>query len=314
MVRWFDVPDWAPLSRGVLPVVALALTLGLVWAYWLAWAKGGRRWIAVGLAMGAGVLAVAWPGDAPLPVAMRMAFAGAGVVALVTASARVSVCLIARTREGDADRYRMMRNQLAGGLRNAMVGFAVVAVVMAIDTLSLWLYGLLRDGDRLRAALLALPALLAGLGSVARQVTVLFSQPSQTRARPGWLMAVAAYAGAALVVGLLLVSYSLLSYVLVQQMGAAPVPGVMQVLPWFAALGVMVLAFGNSPVFINQSSHMPLYSARLSRAYLGASNPLRWMGTPRLAARCPSRATTCPWTTTGAAPPARWRRARRCTW
>ena len=37
----------------------------------------------------------------------------------------------------------------------------------------------------------------------------------------------------------------------------------------------LTLAFGHTFKFINQSSHQALYAARLARAYLGASNPLR---------------------------------------
>ncbi len=38
---------------------------------------------------------------------------------------------------------------------------------------------------------------------------------------------------------------------------------------------VLSILFGHSWPFVNRSSHLPLYSARLIRAYLGASNPLR---------------------------------------
>lgn len=47
----------------------------------------------------------------------------------------------------------------------------------------------------------------------------------------------------------------------------------------FSALIVSILlslAFGFTFQFLNQSTYAPLYSARLTRAYLGASNPLRW--------------------------------------
>jgi hypothetical protein len=45
---------------------------------------------------------------------------------------------------------------------------------------------------------------------------------------------------------------------------------------WFTlvAFAASVL-FGSSRVFLNRSTHLPLYSARLTRAYLGASNPRR---------------------------------------
>lgn len=46
-----------------------------------------------------------------------------------------------------------------------------------------------------------------------------------------------------------------------------------------AVLGlVFAWLFGQTMAFLNFSSHQPLYSARLTRAYQGASNPDRWQG------------------------------------
>lgn len=46
---------------------------------------------------------------------------------------------------------------------------------------------------------------------------------------------------------------------------------------WFTlAAFVASVLFGSSRVFLNRSTHLPLYSARLTRAYLGASNPERF--------------------------------------
>jgi hypothetical protein len=49
---------------------------------------------------------------------------------------------------------------------------------------------------------------------------------------------------------------------------------------WLACLAVFVFSFlfGHSWPFLNRSSQLPLYSARLIRAYLGASNPWRHLG------------------------------------
>lgn len=51
---------------------------------------------------------------------------------------------------------------------------------------------------------------------------------------------------------------------------------------WAGGVGLvsLVLAwlFGQTMSFLNFSSHQPLYSARLTRAYQGASNPARWGG------------------------------------
>jgi hypothetical protein len=52
---------------------------------------------------------------------------------------------------------------------------------------------------------------------------------------------------------------------------------------WPALLGfafalLLSIFFGQTLPFVNRSSQLPLYSARLTRAYLGASNPKRWHG------------------------------------
>lgn len=47
-------------------------------------------------------------------------------------------------------------------------------------------------------------------------------------------------------------------------------------LVWLFGVAVLAVAGGQTFAFLNQSSHQPLYAARLTRAYLGASNPARW--------------------------------------
>lgn len=47
----------------------------------------------------------------------------------------------------------------------------------------------------------------------------------------------------------------------------------------FASTLLLSVLFGQTFPFVNRSSHLPLYAARLTRAYLGASNKNRWNGT-----------------------------------
>lgn len=47
----------------------------------------------------------------------------------------------------------------------------------------------------------------------------------------------------------------------------------------FASTLLLSILFGQTWPFVNRSSHLPLYAARLTRAYLGASNPKRHNGT-----------------------------------
>lgn len=46
----------------------------------------------------------------------------------------------------------------------------------------------------------------------------------------------------------------------------------------FAGCFLVSILFGQTWPFVNRSSHLPLYGARLTRAYLGASNPERFRG------------------------------------
>ena len=46
----------------------------------------------------------------------------------------------------------------------------------------------------------------------------------------------------------------------------------------FSVSALLAWAFGRTIAFLNLSSHQSLYGARLTRAYLGASNPERWVG------------------------------------
>lgn len=61
----------------------------------------------------------------------------------------------------------------------------------------------------------------------------------------------------------------------------SPRPAVSGRDPWrvlvaFVACFLVSILWGQTWPFVNRSSHLPLYAARLTRAYLGASNPKRW--------------------------------------
>lgn len=272
----------ARLARGVVPAAAAALVLALVWAYWLAWPKSGRRWVPVLLAVAAGaaVGAARLAGWNPAGRTIEVVAIGAALVGTGALLSRwLSTCRLAHVTE-PAERGVRMRNRLASALKAALVGFAASAVLLGIDRAALGLYQLLQEAGRLPALLAMIPAAVVGAGAFARQIAVLALRPGDRRARLDWMMASAAWVGAALLALLLLVGDSLLSLALVQRFGALPVPGVADALAWSLALAVTVVALGRSQAFVNQSTHLPLYSARLGRAYLGASNAARWSDTP----------------------------------
>jgi hypothetical protein len=271
------------LARGAPPAAAAVVVLCLVWAYWLVWPQSRRRWTPVLLAVAAGVVvgAARLEGWNPAGRTIEVVAIGAAVVATGTGlSVWLSGWWLGRVT-GRAERLSRMRTRLASALKSALVGFAAAVVVIGIDGAALWLYRSLQDAGRLRALIAAIPAVVAGVGAFARQIAVLTSRPRDQHARLGWMMASLAWVAAAVLALLLLIGYSLLSYALLQRFGALPAPGVRDALLWFAALAVMLIALGRSQAFVNQSTHLPLYAARLGRAYLGASNESRWSDTPR---------------------------------
>ena len=136
-------------------------------------------------------------------------------------------------------------------------------------------------------------AAFGALGSIATLAQRLSARlPAKPDAeRPGWLVGAAARLVAILVLSIFLIATATLAAAIVCDFGeplGRTLPRSAQETPanWVPmAVGVAVallmsLFFAFARVFINRSSQNALYSARITRAYLGGSNPLRWAQGP----------------------------------
>ncbi len=252
-----------------VPVVLLAVPVGL--AYWLT--RLGDLIVAAAL----GVIALAFlPGATGLD-AFLLAVAAYWLLAAVLCGVLAQGGWTAPT---EASRWKR-GNRLSRLLMQALLAAGIVLAVAFLDSVgqnlnanhAAWnaakvfafLATLLTFGKRLvpfisnfsRGGRPTIPvSLIAGVGSIVLVVVLLGFlsgltyhlndvMSSSSRALPeGWIVFWGARLGATL--------------------------------EGFLAFGVLCLILGQTLSFLNRSSLQTLYSARLTRAYLGASNPERW--------------------------------------
>ncbi len=285
-------PPWSDLV--LLPAALLPLLVVPVgWAYWLAQRKGRGELLAPALGgwlvLGASALLLALrAGDA-------LAFGDGSARFLGAVAAISALALLAGTLAGNlpgrggprgtpdgerSDRDRMRNNRLARWLASALLLTAATLGIALLDTLGAALYeGLrrgLREPDLFRSALSA--SGLAALVAAARKLVSVVAGGKKTgRKLPVELLAGAA---AFLLTVLILSFHSAIACgfaanwgPLAQALESPYLPGILAGL----AAGILFTAiFGKTVGFLNQSSLQALYTARLARAYLGASNPKRW--------------------------------------
>ncbi len=267
---------WGPLAA--LAVMPLVLSIPVVWSYWLAW-PGWERYVPVmgAVLVGYGMLfhERLFP-TAPIDLWLVRATAAIAVTACA-ASAWTAVMHVIRLFLDRVSDYAELRNRLASQLKNLLLVAVALGALGIVDEVARQTYGLLQGGARLAA----IGSIIATFGAFARQIVVMLAAPLKGR-RPGWLLSAAAYLLAVTLVVLLLVAYSLLSHAIANGFASSRVPPA-TIASWFAAFALLLLVFGRSVSFVNQSSHSPIYSARLARAYLGASNPDRWFASPPVA-------------------------------
>jgi hypothetical protein len=184
----------------------------------------------------------------------------------------------------DSRARHWISDQLSTGMQVALV----VIVIAAIDTLGQSLYLYQARGYSILQWLSGAAGTAVAFGIAARRVLVTFGgQPHGSRL--SWLPALAAQTAAIVLVLLLLLLVNVLSHAIVWGFALPPSNGAPHAwrltgttLPDAALLFALALAFtlffGRQRNFVNSSTHQPLYSARLTRAYLGASNPRRHTG------------------------------------
>jgi hypothetical protein len=177
------------------------------------------------------------------------------------------------------------RQRISGWFKGALVGVAVILGFGAIDSLGQWIYGALSTPgtfSNMRAWLGGAGSVLVTLAAFARKIAVMFGGGVGGK-RPGPLLSAAATLSALSLLAIVLIGTDVVSHAIVWRFRELPVFSIDRqafvswpwLLPAFGLTLVFSFLFGWSWPFLNRSSQQPLYSARLIRAYLGASNPER---------------------------------------
>jgi len=283
----------------VLPAISfLFLVVPFGWAYWLGQRKSSRdRWPfppALGgwLVLAAALLPIALEkgGVVSLPPGYPSLL---GAVALVAAIALIASRtpreilgaggVTERAQALDPARDRARNNRLSRWLKGAIVLTLGTLAFALVDSAGGTLYAALaRNGFDFLALFRTWTGALSasGLGALlvfGKKLTTLLAGKAEKERLSLPAEAVASAAALALVVGLL-VLFSFLSWGFVHDW-ALPGAGRGAMYPWILGSSLLVtLLFGRTMPFLNASSFQALYAARISRAYLGASNPARWTG------------------------------------
>lgn len=264
---------WGPLAA--IALLPFALSLPLTWAYWLAW-PGWERYVPIAGAIGVGYGLLLWARTASGATIDPWLIHTMTALSFTASAAAVWIALAyVFHRENDLGE---LRNRLASQLKNVLLVTTVFAVLGLVDLAAGRIYHWVQNGTGIVAAG---GTLIAALGAFARHIVVMVAS-SMKGERPGWVLSAGSYLLAIALVGGLLIGYSFISHGIAFGFASTEAPA-RTLLSWLAALVVLALVFGRSVSFVNQSSHSPIYSARLARAYLGASNPDRWFRSPPVA-------------------------------
>ncbi|MCQ9422957.1 patatin-like phospholipase family protein [Pseudomonas sp. LJDD11] len=265
---------WLPAGSVLLAVIPLML------AFWMVYARDNQNdpvnlcnW-AVLATLGAGALLLGLgllaPGLAPPLSAVLLGSGGLSWLGVVMC---VAVALHLRCKRnkdpalpvwGSVGTYRVMVTRY---LAQALI------LTLALGFLALvpWLAQALYDSEY-RASLVVLPALIAAVRGLAGLL--------DGKAVLGWLSRlplglIASVAGLAIFLLVALIWGLLVEFVRAE----GPASGTLLRLTGLAAVAlVLSLVAGRFVGFLNQSSLQSFYSSRLARAYLGASNGLRFAG------------------------------------
>lgn len=268
---FWRISPWLDL----LPPLLLFAVLPLGWAYWLIHRRedGGLN-PAWGLLAAVAVAALAscfFGFKHFLPVVL---------LALLTVLACAVAYWCASNKSPDHDAAFLQgaaRNYLSRWLTVAFaLAFFLLAWVL-IDSLGLSIYQEWQNQGQWIAGYTALFTALTPLLVRLGKLPALLSQIGVAK-KDGYSLPLEAIATViALVLGLLVLSgLDAISHGLASDISRAEQPSWCRPLAAFAALFLFAWLFGRSWPFINRSSLQSFYAARLSRAYLGASNPERF--------------------------------------
>ena len=206
-----------------------------------------------------------------------------------------------RRPSGDEDpgqfQSQLARNVLTRYLRGWLVAAGIVALIVTIDSIGQTMYAVAVAGH-LKAWFTGMAAVFGFVSAYGRKLVVLFGGKAQGTRPPLSLTVVATVVGL-LIVAVLAIGFDLLSHAAAWRFCSAAAPETIvdpydarSTLPscpatperqsahvywlWLGGASLLTFAFGRYFDFLNYSSHQALYSARLIRAYLGATNASRW--------------------------------------
>ena len=293
LVSPYVVPAFAALALMVVPTG---------WAYWLVGHQRGVTLTELRLQVLAPVLLTAFASGAILLFGLwdrsphgllAWSLAAVGILTLVVAVA-VDTRLPVRLRRTGAGSGPPPPEQTAGLRLNvsrlhllALAVFVALLGVAVFDTAGATAYWhLFSDEAPPVSGLVTAGAALVGLLAAAQQTVARLAPRAEGRPRLparalAWIMAI-------VLLTLYLVLMAILAHgitrgysLLAPGSRADPVAVGGRALAGVAVLTIVVLLFGQLRSFINRSGHHALYAARLTRAYLGASNPDRHRGADR---------------------------------
>lgn len=252
------------LQNFPLPLAAVALIAWSVpagWAYWMARShdprdRGSSATVLAFASLAASiVVAITRPGDASQPAAIAVAVALAVTFGLWIMAGGTS-----------RDDEKVARSRLSLWLRNGLIATAIAAAIAVVDAAGFGLAHLSRQA--VASFVGSAWGVLVAASVVAQRVLAWFggdSKGSRVRLSLGMVAGVAG----TVVAAAFLTAMSAVAYSVTANRG----------LPWCAtAAAIVIIAAwfaGQGFAFLNDSSHAALYSGRLARAYLGASNPDR---------------------------------------
>jgi len=286
----FRGTDWSPwIALGLVPFWMAVMT---GWAYWLNWREEHPRTTAVnfsGIALGLVLLVFALAGRVSLaqPYAALAWFMGLNAAGALVVWAAVRLrarALAARVSPAGARLFRdeEARHRVSAWLKACLLAGAALLTLGVVDSAAAWLYrAFVERPQPWSIGTATLVGLLSGAAAVGRHLFVLLApRPEGGRPRAPISLLALALALAILFAGACAAATA--AHAVAWDFSAPwtrgarlPVdPGTYAVVT--LVLLLFALAFGNTFAFLNRSSHQPLYSSRLIRAYLGASNDVRW--------------------------------------
>lgn len=286
---WFTLPALS----GLFVVVPLG------WAYWLGQPKSQRGWRSLypeagGIAVLVAALALVLLDQAQpaaLPRSCRPILLTVGGIAFVALAALRVARLPGRrpppggdapaSAESDTKRDRSRNNRLSRWLATACIFSLATLAFAVVDLVGLKLFRVLTDVqwdpiELLRSWTSATAT--AGLGGllVFGRKLAAFLAGKANGARLSLSAEVVASLAALALGAFLLVGHSVLSWGFVKDWHEQQ-PSFYVLFRCALAVGILAsVLFGLTLPFLNQSSLQALYTARLARAYMGASNPARW--------------------------------------